>query len=48
MNMSNKELAKEDEDFKREYLATKESILTMSLTIVAIATLLITLILISE
>lgn len=42
-----KELAKEDEDFKKEYLATKESILTISLTIIAVAAVLIGLILTS-
>jgi hypothetical protein len=45
--MSIKELAKEDEDFKQEYLATKESILTISLIIIAVAALLIIFILIS-
>jgi len=39
--MSIKELAKEDEDFKKMYLATKESILTLSLGIIAVSALLI-------
>jgi len=45
--MSIKELAKENEDFREEYLATKESILTMSLIIIAISALLIIFIIMS-
>ncbi|WP_324719914.1 hypothetical protein [Salinimicrobium sp. HB62] len=39
-----KELAKEDKDFRKEYLAAKESILTLSLVIIAASILLIILI----
>ncbi|MFV8836911.1 hypothetical protein [Salinimicrobium soli] len=39
--MSIKQLAKEDEDFKQEYLATKESIFTISMVIIAVSALLI-------
>lgn len=38
-----KELIKQDENFKKEYLAVKESILTISLTILAVSAIMITL-----
>ena len=41
--MSMKELAEKDKDFKKEYLAAKESILTISMTIIAFSAILITL-----
>lgn len=41
--MSMKELAKNDKNFREEYLATKESILTISLTVMAFSAVLITL-----
>lgn len=37
-----KKLVEQDEEFKEVYLATKASILTLSLTIVAVSALLIT------
>jgi hypothetical protein len=37
-----KELVEQDEDFKELYLATKESILKISLSIIAVSALLIT------
>lgn len=41
-----KELAEKDKDFKEEYLAAKESILIISMTILAFSAILITLIII--
>ena len=42
--MQIKELAKENEEFKVEYLATRKSILTTSIIIIALSALVITLI----
>ena len=38
-----KELAEKNKEFKKEYLAAKESILTLSLSIIAFSAILITL-----
>lgn len=43
MNITMKELAEKDKDFKKEYLAAKESILTISMTIIAFSVIVITL-----
>ena len=39
-----KQLVKEDQGFKEEYLANKESILVLSMTIIAVSAIVITLI----
>jgi len=44
MDLSMKELAEKDQDFKKEYLAAKESILIISMSIIAFSAILITLI----
>lgn len=44
MDMSLKELLEKDKDFKKEYLAIRESILTLSLAILAFSAIIITLI----
>ena len=41
--MAMKELAEKNKEFKKEYLAAKESILTLSLSIIAFSAILITL-----
>ncbi len=43
MDVSMKELAERNKDFKKEYLATRESILIISMTIIAFSAILITL-----
>lgn len=43
IDVSMKELAEKDQDFKKEYIAAKESILIISMSIIAFSSVLITL-----